>query len=596
MRRCDYRHLIIICYFVRTPYEFISYGVMMVFSPWIIVVAILIYMVSLFVIAQMAERRAATGKNWANSAIVYSFAIFSSQWGSWAYYGSPNTIIEHGLSAYSILITMNMSLIFGRTVLKRAIKLKDLYKITSIADFISARYGKSQIIAIIVTSITIFSTIPILAAYIRVISETSTLITNISDNHSLVSSSIRPIVVVSMILFTVILGMRRLDPTERHPGIVVAMASESVIRLVAWLVVSLFVVLVLFGGIEGLHTQLSKGLLSATGLIPKTTTEQICIWLTYAVLGIVLFSSSPKIFYLTVIENNDQKHISTAMWLYPLKVWLLGIFLLPISLAGMLYCPKEILADKYLLSLPLQYGQGMISLLVFMGGFSIATGLIIVETVTIATMLCNHLLIPIIENCRWIWSLRRHLLVCRWIAAAILILVGYWFEVSVGKSTALSNLGIIALSACLIYAPVLLIGLFWQRANKMGTIIGLSSGVLVWLYVMVTPVLAKTGIINPSILTNGPLGLPFLRPTALFGLTGLPFLTNAVLWVLIFTIVPYVLGSLLYIPSSEESRLAEEFVGKASTLGYVDQGEANITLSEKEQELEAVLSRYYPAS
>ncbi|MEW6737856.1 MAG: hypothetical protein AB1489_41645, partial [Acidobacteriota bacterium] len=570
---------------------------MMVFSPWLIITAITVYMGGQFMLAQIAERRAVAGKSWANNSVIYSLAITGSHFSSWAYYGSVGMVIIHQEVAYfGIMIGIVVPYVLGNTLFRRIIKLKDAYKITSIADFISARYGKSQTIAAIVTTVVITGAMLFIALQLRSVTETFTLVTSISEQSTILSSSIRPIAVITMILFTVIFGMRRLDPTERHPGMVVTMAVDTILKSIACIAIGLFVMLALFGGISGFNEQLSKGFPKLPSSVQMTGSDQILLWVTCFVFGIALSTSVPRKFHMMVVENTDHKHISTAIWMVPLVSWLKEIFLIPIALAGALYCAREIAPDKYLLSLPLQHGQGIISLLVFIGGFSAATGAIVLEVITISTMISNNLLIPIIESNKQLWFLRRHLLLCRWIAAAFLILIASGFEISLAKSIMLSSLGFISTTTLLMPTTVFLMGMFWQRANRIGAILGLTSGTLAWIYLMVVPTLVKAGMISQSIMANGLLGLSFLKPTALFGLTGLPPLTHAILWILIFTIVPYVLGSLLYIPSSEESRLAEEFVGKASTLGYVDQGEANITLSEKEQELEAVLSRYYPAS
>ncbi|MEW6738122.1 MAG: hypothetical protein AB1489_43005, partial [Acidobacteriota bacterium] len=525
----------------------------MVFSLLVIVVAILVYMAASFWIAEATERRAAVGKNWANNPIVYSLAIAGGLCGAWSYYGCVGLVVTQGMFYSAIYISLMLCLMFGKTILSRIIKLKDTYKITSIADFIATRYGKSQAIATIVTAIIVINAVPFIASQLSAVTDTTMLITGIADEHTLLSSSVRPIVAISIILFTIIFGMRRLDPTERHPGMVVAMASEFIIRLAAWLAVGLFVVVILFGGIDGLNIsfneQLSKGFSKAPGFIEKTSIEQVLLWLPSLVLSIAFTSSMPKNFHIVMIENHDKKHISTAMWLVPLQFFLMTIFVIPVALAGVLHCPKGITPDTYLLSLPLQYGQSAMSLLVFVGGFSAATGMIILETVAITTMFSNHLLMPLIESTRYLWFLRRHLLLCRWIAATVLILVSAGFELTLGKSAMLSSFGLIASTILLVFAPIFLIGLLWQRANKVGAILGLIFGIVALFYLMIVPTLAKAGLISQTILVNGPFGLSFLRPTALFGLTGLPFLTNAVLWVLIFTIVPYVLGSLLYLPS-----------------------------------------------
>ena len=301
----------------------------------------------------------------------------------------------------------------------------------------------------------------------------------------------------------------------------------------------------------------------------------------------------PRQFHVGVIENSNVKHTRTAMWLTPLYLLAINVFVVPIAFAALTVLPKGASADTSLLGLPLLAGQQSISLLVFVGGFSAAAGMIMVETMTMATMMSNHLFLPIIDGSPKLWFLRRHLLSARWVFATVFILAAFGFVLTIGKSYMLVSIGMLSFAAVLQLAPASLGGLFWKQGSRIGAMLGLAAGFVIWNYTLLMPTFVKSGWMGDSILKAGPWGVAALRPTALFGLEGVPSLTHGVLWTLIFNIGLYVAGSVFFPATAAERRLAEAFVTPERNTDIGDVGEATMSAEPQRANSEKLLAQYF---
>ncbi|HTV20687.1 MAG TPA: hypothetical protein VMG12_18515, partial [Polyangiaceae bacterium] len=328
----------------------------------------------------------------------------------------------------------------------------------------------------------------------------------------------------------------------------------------------------------------------------KVSGEQLLTWLTYMLLSIAAFSFLPRQFHVGVIENSNVRHTRTAMWLTPLYLLCINVFVVPIAIAGLINLPKGSAADTALLALPLMAGQPAIALLVFVGGFSAATGMIMVETMTMATMMSNHLFLPVLDGNPRLWFLRRHLLGARWGFATVFILAAFAFAINIGKSYMLASIGMLSFAGVLQLAPASLGGLFWREGSRKGALLGLGAGFGLWTYTLLVPTFIKSGWGGASLLEEGPLGMAWLRPTALLGLEGLPALSHGVIWTLIFNIGMYVVGSVLFPATEAEQRLAENFVSVEQGEGLNDQGEATLDAVQHRQSAEQLLAQYFSAA
>jgi Na+/proline symporter/signal transduction histidine kinase len=566
------------------------------FSPVAVILAAVTYVLLLFILAQLSERRAKRGKNWANNPLAYTLGlgVFCT---TWTYYGSVGKASTEGLLFLTVYLGPSLGMLFGSSILRRLVRLKAAHRITSIADFVSARYAKSATVAALATLLLTVGIVPYVALQLKAVNGTFALITRGPTASSPFTPYISPLVVGLMILFTLAFGIRRLDPTERHPGLMVSIALESLVKLVVFAATGVFVIATIYHGPAGFMARLSTGLPRPLVFMGKISSTDLLTWCTYLLLSVSAFSFLPRQFHVGVVENSDENHVKTAMWLSPLYLFLMNIFVLPIALAGILTLPKEVSGDQYVLALPMAAGQRALSLLVFLGGFSAAIGMIMVEATAMATMISNHLLLPIIESSRKLWFLRRHLLMCRWLAAASFITASYLFDARIGKSYMLVNMGMLSFAAVLQLAPAILGGLFWRGANRAGAVLGLTCGFLMWFYTLLLPSFVRGGELSPALLASGPWGIGALRPEALLGLAGLPMLSHGVLWSMAFNAGGFVLGSVCFRAGNEERRLAREFMaGERPSVAHADARDRTIDATEKMREMEEVLGAYHSAT
>jgi PAS domain S-box-containing protein len=566
------------------------------FHPLAVIAIILLYGGCLFLIALWVERRAAKGKSPANHPIIYSLslAVYCT---AWTYYGSVGIAATSGMLFLTIYLGPTILMVLWWTLLRKLVRIKNMQRITSIADFISARYDKSEIIAAVVTLIALVGIMPYMALQLKAILSTFDIITSVSgEKFSWIHKHVGLIVVGMMTVFTILLGVRRLDPTERHEGMVMALAVECVVKLVGLIAAGIFVTYFLFDGFGDIVQRLSTSPFQHLMSISGESTTPYLTWMTYLVLAMSAILLLPRQFHVAVVENSNERHILTAMWLFPLYLLLINIFVLPIAAGGLLKGYPAAAADNFVLQLPLEYGANWLTMIVFIGGISAASGMIMVSSVTLSTMIINHLFLPLIRGIDTLAFLRKHLLECKWAAVMLVIVFGYLFEQYVMAPYMLVNIGIISFAAVLQFAPVVLGGICWRGANKMGACLALISGFATWFYTLLLPSFIKSELHNSEFLNAGPFGIALLKPESLLGLTVFEPLTHSVFWSLFFNISFLVLGSLIFRQSPEEESQAEEFVSSlmpVHTLRHVSHQEAYVDLEVKKNEIEALLMQYF---
>jgi PAS domain S-box-containing protein len=566
------------------------------FHPLIVIAIILSYGGFLFLIALWVERRAAKGKSPANHPVIYSLslAVYCT---AWTYYGSVGIAATSGMLFLTIYLGPTILMVLWWTLLRKLVRIKNMQRITSIADFISARYNKSEIIAALVTLIALVGIMPYIALQLKAILFTFNIITSGSgEKVSWIHTHLGLIVVGLMTVFTIMLGVRRLDPTERHDGMVMALAVECVVKLVGLIAAGVFVTYFLYDGFGDILQRVSNSPFQNLISIAGESTTPYLTWMTYLILAMFAILLLPRQFHVAVVENSNEKHILTAMWLFPLYLLLINIFVLPIAAGGLLKGYPAAIADNFVLQLPLEYGASWLTMIVFIGGISAASGMIMVSSVTLSTMIINHLFLPLIRGIDTLAFLRKHLLECKWAAVMLVIVLGYLFEEYVVAPYMLVNIGIISFAAVLQFAPVVLGGICWRGANKMGACLALISGFATWFYTLLLPSFIKSELNNSYLLNSGPFGIELLKPEALFGLTVFEPLTHSVFWSLFFNICFFVVGSLIFRQSPEEESQAEEFVSSlmpVHALRHATQQEAYVDLDVKKKEIEALLMQYF---
>lgn len=563
-------------------------------SPALLIFVCFLYMVFLAVVAGWAERRAASGKDPCNNPIIYALSL-TVYHTAWSFYGSVGKAASAGMLFLTIYLGPTLAVILWWLILRKMVRIKEAYRVTSIADFISLRYGKSTAVAALVTVIDIFAVIPYFSLQLQAMMTTFALVSR-SAGAYWVDLNVGLVISVLVIAFTIVVGVRRLAPTERHQGMVVAMTVASLVKLVPLLAVGGYVTYVLFGGMEDLFSRFAVSPVGASLGNTQASPSSYVSWFSFLLLSMSAVMFMPRQFHMAVVENMNEKHILTAMWLFPLYMLVMNFFLLPITMGGLLAGFPVPEADSFVLLLPLANGQTLLSVLAFVGGVAAATGMIMVGSMTVSTMVANHLMLPVIESLPRLAIVKQYMLQCRWLSVSFLVLAGYWFQGVVGKYLILVDIGILSFAAILQYAPAMVGALFWKKGNKAGALLGMGAGFLLWFYTLIVPALTRGGVLPTSILQDGPWGVAALRPEQLFGLSGFDPASHATLWTMLFNVSLYVLGSLYFPQKVEERNVAEQFVTilGAASIAVPRSGEATVDLAAKSDEIAELYCQYFP--
>lgn len=526
------------------------------------------YLGLLFAIAWWADRRAAQGRSIASHPTVYalSLAVYCT---AWTFYGSVGRAAADGLGFLPIYLGPTLIILLWGSLLGKMVRVGKAQRITSIADFIASRYGKSQGLGGLVTIIAVVGVVPYISLQLKAIAHTFNILLQYPQ-VSVPSSIGRPfwldtafIVALLLAAFTVLFGTRHLDASERHEGMVAAVAFESIVKLVAFMAVGLFVGIGLLG-LGGPELPEAAGNSRAEALLqPELIPYQD--WVAISVLAAFAVMLLPRQFQVTVVEGRDERQIRRAIWLFPLYLLLINLFVIPIALAGLLTFPDGLVeADTFVLTVPMAHHQPGLALAVFIGGLSAATGMVIVETVALATMVSNDLFLPVLLR-RWRRSTEHAdvgkvlLRVRRWTIVGILLL-GYAYYRVAGDAYALVGIGLISFSAIAQFAPAVIGGLYWRGGTKEGAAAGLIAGFTVWVYTLLLPSFAKSGWLPATFTESGILGIELLSAQALFGLEGWSEITHCLFWSLTANIGAFVLVSSLRKPNAAEVTQASAFV------------------------------------
>jgi Na+/proline symporter/nitrogen-specific signal transduction histidine kinase len=528
------------------------------------------YLLLLFAVASFGDRRARQGRSIIGNAWVYalSLAVYCT---AWTYFGSVGRAASAGVWFLPIYLGPMLAMVLAWVVVRKMIRIAKTYRITSIADFIASRYGKSPLLAGLVTLITVVGIVPYIALQLKAISSGfAVLTTPLGQPAGAVGawwSDSTLYFALGLAGFTMVFGARHLDSTERHEGMVAAIAFESVVKLLAFLAVGVFVTWGLFNGLgdifERAHAVPALRNLLTLGQGKAFAYEQ---WFALTLLAMLSVVFLPRQFQVMVVENVDERHLKRAVWAFPLYLLLINLFVLPIALGGLLHFgPGKMDAEGFVLSLPLSQGQPALALLAFVGGLSAATGMVIVETIAVSTMVCNDLVMPLLLRWRRFGAraggnLSGVLLTIRRGAIVLVLLLGYVYFHVAGEAYALVSIGLISFAAVAQFAPALLGGMYWRGGTRSGALAGLLAGFALWVYTLMLPSIAKSGWLATDFLQHGLWGIELLRPEQLLGLRGLDGLTHSLFWSLLVNVAAYVIVSLRRAPSAAETSQALLFV------------------------------------
>jgi Na+/proline symporter/nitrogen-specific signal transduction histidine kinase len=536
---------------------------------WLIVATSFGYLSLLFAIAYYGDRRADAGRSLIANPYIYSLSI-AVYCTAWTFYGSVGRAASSGLGFLPIYLGPTLMFALGWVLIRKIIRISKVHHITSIADFISSRYGKSHLLGGLVTIIAVIGILPYISLQLKGVSSSFNVLLNYPAVTATLPAAQLPVfgdtafwVAVLMAVFAILFGTRHIDATEHHEGMVAAIAFECVVKLVAFLAVGLFVTYGIFSGFGDVFAQ--------AVVIPelaKLMTMEVpgSDWLPLTLLAMIAIICLPRQFQILVVENVDENHLAKAIWLLPLYLLLINVFVLPIAFGGLLrFADSGIDADTFVLALPMAERQPMIALLVFVGGLSAATGMVIVETVALSTMICNDLVMPVLLRFAWLHlaerkDLSRLLLGIRRIAIGMTLLLGYLYFRLIGESYALVTIGLVSFAAAAQFAPAIFAGMYWKGASRRGALAGISAGFVVWCYTLMLPSFARSGWLPESFIEIGPFGITLLKPYALFGLEGLHHISHSLFWSLLANIGCYVAVSLFGRQSTIERIQATLFV------------------------------------
>ncbi|RYG93326.1 sodium:solute symporter [Loktanella sp. IMCC34160] len=526
----------------------------------LLIAVALVYVAFLFIIAFAAERRAERGREgWLRSPMIYTLSL-SIYCTAWTFYGAVGYAARSGLEYLTIYLGPSLVMIGWWWILRKLVRIGRSQRITSIADLISSRFGKSTPIGVLVTLVAVAAATPYLALQLQSVTLSFAVFAEGSGQvwgeQELASAALW--VAIGLAVFTVIFGTRNLDANERHHGIVMAIAVEAVVKLCALVAVGVFVVWGLAGGVGR-----TLDLIDASPISDWTQPGGRWVGLTF--LAAAAFLCLPRMFQVLVVENADERHMATASWAFPLYLMLMSLFVVPIAVVGLNLLPAGSNPDLFVLTVPLAEGRNGLAIFSFLGGFSSATSMVIVSTIALATMVSNHIVVPIWLSSRGTGAMvsgdvRGVVIMARRLSIMGVLFLGYLYYRLSGGGEALAAIGLISFTGAVQVLPAMLVGVFWRGATRWGAASGLVLGFAVWMWSLFLPSFGADAIIPHSVMANGPFGIEWLRPQAFFGIDGIDPVIHAVMWSLLLNTGALFLGSILTFPLPMERLQGAQFV------------------------------------
>ncbi|SHN71703.1 PAS domain-containing hybrid sensor histidine kinase/response regulator [Bradyrhizobium erythrophlei] len=532
---------------------------------WGVIAVAFGYIGFLFFVASYGDRLSPAQRGRA-SGLIYplSLAIYCT---SWTFFGSVGFATRTSVDFLAIYVGPILMIGLCTPLLRRVIKLAKSQNITSIADFIAARYGKSQAVAATVAVIAIIGSVPYIALQLKAVA--SSLETILVDEQAFVAipviGDIALIAMLAMAAFAVLFGTRQTDATEHQHGLMLAVATESIVKLVAFIAAGAFVTFWMFSP----HELVERAMKTPEAVRAIEYVPSIGNFLTMTLLSFCAIMLLPRQFHVSVVENSTPAEVNRARWLFPTYLVAINLFVIPIALAGLIMFPfGAVDPDMFVLALPVEGDASLLSVAVFVGGLSAATAMVIVECVALSVMVSNDIIMPLVlqrrrETGNGQQDFGRFLLGTRRFAIFAIMALGYFYYRALGEAQ-LAAIGLLSFAAIAQLAPAFFGGLFWQRATARGAMAGMLVGFAMWGYTLFLPSFLDGTPVGLAFLQNGPFGIETLRPQALFG-SNLPQLLHGVLWSLSLNILTYVLLSLSRQPSSIERMQADLFAPSVLT-------------------------------
>ncbi|HTN61838.1 MAG TPA: sensor histidine kinase [Devosia sp.] len=530
-----------------------------------VIVSAVVYVGVLFVLAYLGDRRAQASKtSFLHSPAVYTLSI-SVYCTSWTFYGAVGNATRSGLEFLTIYLGPTLVFVGWWFVLRKLVRISHSQRITSVADLLSSRFGKSNRLAVLVTVIAVVGIAPYIALQLKAVTSSIQAVAGSSEFGQGSLAGIDDVglafgVAAAMALFTILFGTRHVDAKEQHHGVVAAIAFEAIVKLTALVTVGVFVVFA-GGGFESIFTRAAEA--GITVQAPDSFGDR---WVSTLLLSVCAIICLPRQFQVTVVENSNEDHLRVAGWAFPAYMLLMSLFILPIALYGMISMPAGSNPDMFALTLPMAAGQSGLALFAFIGGFSSATSMIILESIALSIMVSNHIVMPIVlrvtagQQSSDGQGVSSALLIARRFSIVVILLLGFFYFFFTRDSNALAPIGLISFTALAQFFPSVIAALFWRDASLKAATTAIAAGFLVWVWCSFLPSFESVSPQVELLLQHGPWGISWLRPEALFGFDGLDPLSHAVFWSLSLNIGILIVGSLFTSQSALERIQASVFV------------------------------------
>ncbi|WP_338350829.1 sensor histidine kinase [Nonlabens tegetincola] len=557
-----------------------------------LIIVIVCYLLLLFGMGIWADRR--SNSKWVHNPWVYSLslAVYCS---AWTYYGSVGIAATDGIGFLTTYLGPVIALPLWILVMKRIVLVSKQHQVSSIADFISLRYGNNRSIGAIVTVICVIAVVPYIALQLKAVSETFDILTTGDKSNSLLTDSTFYIAIL-LAVFAALFGTQTTDASQQRSGLMFSVAIESVLKLIFFLIIGIYATFYLFDGTIDIYNQISA-LEEFDKLATFENMESSINWYFMIALSFFAIFLLPRQFQASVVENTSTNHLKKASWVFPLYLLLFNVFVIFIAWAGKLVLGNQVNPDYYTLFLPLHHGHKLIGLMVFLGGLSSVISMVVVSALALSTMVSNNLIIPYgflkvlnknnsESNFQTIKNIRR-------VAIFSLIIGAYIFYVNFNIELSLFSIGLIAFVIIAQLAPAFFIGLFWNRGSATAAKMGILAGSTVTFYTLALPFITDVFVSNSKFTSDGPFGWELLKPYALFGLDFMPPVPHAFFWSMVINLMFYLVFSVIRKGNYRERNYAEMVVNASSLKmgenAYVWKGEANKT------DIEQVLIRFLGA-
>lgn len=523
-------------------------------SFWIIVIITLIYLAILFGIAYFFEELAKRGKHIINSAFIYAISL-TVYCTAWTYYGSVGNAVTDGISFLSIYLGPTLSMPLWWIIVRKMIRICHNLRVSTLADFFAARFEQSWLVSVLVTIICLAGIIPYISIQLKSIVGSINILSDqdilIADNSFFLNDTAFYLSII-LAFFIIVFAFRHIDSMEKHNGLIGAIAFESIFKLVAFLLVGVFATYVAFDGFGDLFSKAQN--------VEKYAVEFSAEWPFMIFLSMNAIILLPRQFHVAVAENHDETHLKQASWLFPIYLLAINLFVIPIAIAGELSLDGSIDPDTYVLALPLFFDQQILAVVSYIGGFSAAIGMMLISTIALSTMLSQNVVIPLfIRKSDSAISLKQTMYIKRVSVFAILLLA-YLFYKIVAEQFSIVSIGLISFAAVSQFSPALFGTLYWSDFNKNAIVGGLVVGFLIWGYTLVIPTLIQVGLISQSLIVDGPFGIGWLNPYALFGSDIENHIVHGTLWSMLFNISTILVMVVFGQQSDKERFLADYYL------------------------------------